>query len=147
VETYLTELLKHKGDDIFGVPPETNVKTAAKKMDKKSVGALLVMKGDQLLGIFTERDVLNKVVAKGLNPADVEVRSIMTKKVIAIDPHRTVREAMQIVTEKKLRHFPVVKEGRLIGMLSGGDLTRSIVAAEENHIDTLYEYIRGGYPG
>lgn len=146
METYLTELLKHKGDEVFGVSPETSVESAAKKMGQKKVGALLVIKGDDLVGIFTERDVLNKVVAKGLNAADVKVSAIMTKKVIAIDPRRTVREAMQIVTKKKLRHLPVVKEGSLVGMLSGGDLTRSIVAAEESHIDTLYEYIRGGYP-
>ncbi len=146
METYLTELLSHKGGDVFGVAPETSVEEAAQIMGERKIGALLVMRDDELLGIFTERDILIKVVAKKLNAADIEVHSIMTKEVIVIDPRRTVREAMQIVTEKKLRHLPIVKEGQLVGMLSGGDLTRSIVNEAEGVIETLYEYIQGSYP-
>ncbi len=115
-------------------------------MKQKKIGALLVMRGDDLLGIFTERDILTKVVAEGLDTSDVKVQSIMSKEVVVIDPCRTVREAMQIVTERKLRHLPVVKNGKLIGMLSAGDLTRSIVAETEGVIGTLYEYIQGSYP-
>lgn len=146
METYLTELLNHKGAAVFSISPDTNVQDAADKMRRKKIGALLVMRGDDLLGIFTERDILTKIVAKGLNPSEIEVHTIMTKEVIVIDPRRTVREAMQIVTERKLRHLPIVKDGKLIGMLSGGDLTRSIVAEAEGFIDTLYEYIHGSYP-
>jgi CBS domain-containing protein len=146
VETYLSELLDFKGEAVFGVPPETSVEDAAKTMSQKRIGALLVRRGDELLGILTERDILNKIVAQGLNAADVTVAEIMVKEVIVIDQHRTVRDAMQVVTEKKLRHLPVVKDGKLVGMLSGGDLTRSIVAAQEGYIDNLYEYINGHYP-
>jgi len=146
VETYLTELLDHKGSDVFATSPYTKVKDAADKMRQKKIGSLLVMSDDDLLGIFTERDILTKIVADGLDPSEIEVRTIMTKDVIVIEPHRTVRDAMQIVTEKKLRHLPVVKDGKLIGMLSGGDLTRSVVAEAEGFIDTLYEYIHGSYP-
>ena len=146
METYLTELLNHKGTDVFSIPPDTNVQEAADKMRQKKIGALLVMRGDDLLGIFTERDILTKVVAKGIDPSSIKVSRIMTKKVVVIDPRRTVREAMQIVTERRLRHLPIVKDGKLIGMLSGGDLTRSIVAEAEGFIDTLYEYIHGSYP-
>lgn len=146
METYLTELLDHKGGDVFAISPDAKVKDAADTMRQKRIGSLLVMRGDNLLGIFTERDILTKIVADGLDPAEVEVHTIMTKEVIVIDPSRTVRDAMQIVTERKLRHLPVVKDGKLIGMLSGGDLTRSIVAEAEGVIDTLYEYIHGSYP-
>lgn len=146
METYLAELLQHKGRAVFAVTPSVKVKTAAVKMRKNKIGALLVMEGRELLGIFTERDILTKIVAKGLDAADVEVQSIMTRKVIVIDPRRTVREAMQVVTERKLRHLPVVQDRKLIGMLSGGDLTRAIVAEAEGFIGTLYEYIQGEYP-
>lgn len=146
METYLTELLDHKGNDVFAVSPDTTVKDAADKMTLKKIGSLLVMHDDELLGIVTERDILTKIVAKGLEPTEVDVQSIMTEEVIVVDPSRTVRDAMEIATKRKLRHLPIVKNGKLIGMLSGGDLTRSIVAESEDVIETLYEYIQGGYP-
>jgi CBS domain-containing protein len=147
VETLLTELLNHKGRDVISVTPDASVKEAAQVMRKGHVGALLVMRGEEIRGILTERDILNKVVAEELDPAEVEARAIMTRKVIVIDPRRTVRDAMQVVTEKRLRHLPVVHDGHLVGVLSGGDLTRSIVAEEEGLINTLYDYIHGAYPG
>ncbi len=115
-------------------------------MSQKRIGALLVKRDEELLGILTERDILNKIVAQGLKAKEVTVAEIMVKHVIVIDQCRTVRNAMQVVTEKKLRHLPVVKDGKLVGMLSGGDLTRAVVAAQEGHIDDLYEYINGQYP-
>lgn len=140
-------LLEEKGKNIVSVAPDTSVRDAAKKMTENRVGSLLIMGGEKLEGIVTERDILNKVVTGGLNPDEVKVHKIMTKDVVVIASNRTVRDAMKIVTEKKLRHLPIVKDGQLIGMLSGGDLTRSIVDEEEDVIETLYEYIRGSYPG
>ena len=116
-------------------------------MRDAKIGALLVMRGDKLHGSLTERDILNKIVAEGLDASKIKVHEIMTSDVVVIGPNRTVREAMKIVTEKRLRHLPVVKDGHLVGVLSGGDLTRSIVAEEEDVIDTLYDYINGAYPG
>ena len=147
MESLLSSLLEQKGRNIVSVAPNTTVRDAAKKMTEKRVGSVLIMRGDKLEGIVTERDILNKVVSEGLNPDEVEVHNIMTRDVVVITSNLTVREAMKIVTEKKLRHLPIVKEGQVIGMLSGGDLTRSIVAEEEDVIETLYEYIRGSYPG
>ena len=147
METSLTELLNHKGSRVIGIAPEATVEQAAQEMREGRIGALLVLRGDNLVGILTERDVLNKVVAEGRDAAEVRVNEIMTKEVIVIDPARTVRQAMRVVTEKKLRHLPVVKEGHLVGILSGGDLTRSIVAEEEGFINSLYDYINGAYPG
>jgi CBS domain-containing protein len=147
VQTSLTKLLELKGSGVVGLAPEATVKEAANVMREAKIGALLVMRGDRLHGILTERDILNKIVAEGLDASKIKVHEIMTSDVVVIGPNRTVREAMKIVTEKRLRHLPVVKDGHLVGVLSGGDLTRSIVAEEEDVIDTLYDYINGAYPG
>jgi CBS domain-containing protein len=143
----LTKLLELKGSGVVGLAPEATVKEAADVMRDAKIGALLVMRDDRLQGILTERDILNKIVAEGLDASSVKIHEIMTTDVIVIGPNRTVREAMKVVTEKRLRHLPIVQDGHLIGMLSGGDLTRSIVAEEEDVIDTLYDYINGTYPG
>lgn len=131
---------------MVGVAPETTVMEAANEMRASKIGALLVMRDDRLVGILTERDILNKVVAENRAPDEVEVHEIMTKEVVVISPGRSVRDAMRIVTKKHLRHLPVVDDGQLVGMVSAGDLTRSIVAEEEDVIESLYMYIRGGYP-
>lgn len=146
VETALTKLVERNGGRVIGLGPDATVEEAAKEMREAKIGALMILRGDKLLGILTERDILNKVVAEGLNAADIKVHEIMTADVVVIDPGRSVRDAMNIVTAKRLRHLPVVRDGHLVGMISGGDLTRSIVAEEEEVIDTLYEYIRGSYP-
>lgn len=146
VESNLTRLLEEKGKDVVSVAPETTVREAARKMRDSKIGALLVMRDERLVGILTERDVLNKVVADYRDPDEVQVREIMTRDVVVIKPGRSVRDAMRIVTQKHLRHLPVVDNDQLIGMVSGGDLTRSIVAEEEGVIESLYEYIRGAYP-
>ena len=147
VQTSLKQLLTFKGNRVVSIGPEATVLDATKKMKRLKIGAILVMHGEELVGILSERDILNRVVAEEENPAEIKVHSVMTKDVVVIEPYRTVRDAMQIITKKHLRNLPVVKDGHLIGMLSGGDLTRSIVAEEEDYIDTLYEYMRGGYPG
>ncbi|MEP4077145.1 CBS domain-containing protein [Haloferula sp.] len=131
----------------MAVKPEATIKKAAKEMRKAKIGALLVMRDKRLIGILTERDVLNKVVAEGLSPEDVRVEDIMTTDVVVIKPGRSVRDAMRIVTQKHLRHLPVVDGDHLVGVVSGGDLTRSIVAEDEVVIESLHEYIRGAYPG
>ena len=131
---------------MVGIAPETTVMEAANEMRASKIGALLVMRDDRLVGILTERDILNKVVAENRAPDEVEVHEIMTTEVVVISPGRSVRDAMRIVTKKHLRHLPVVDDGQLVGMVSAGDLTRSIVAEEEDVIESLYMYIRGGYP-
>ncbi len=146
METALTKLIEKNGERVVRLAPDASVQEAAQEMRKAKIGALLIMRGDELLGIMTERDVLNKVVAEGLNAAEIKVHEIMTADVVVIDPRRSVRDAMNIVTVKRLRHLPVVRDGHLVGVVSGGDLTRSIVAEEEEVIDTLYDYIRGSYP-
>ena len=146
METSLRELLQHKGSKVYHIEPGATVMAASLMMREKKVGALLVIHDEKIVGILTERDILNRLVAESGNAEEVKVEEIMTAEVIAIGPSRTIREAMQVVTEKRLRHLPVVEDGRIVGMLSGGDLTRSIVAEEEGFIHTLYEYIYGSNP-
>jgi CBS domain-containing protein len=133
METQLKELLRH-------------VEDAASLMFSERVGALLVMHEEEVIGILTERDLLNRVLAQGLNPASTFVHEVMTCEVLVVRPHITVRDAMQIVTEKRFRHLPVVEDGCLLGMVSSGDLTRWIVSEEEGVIHTLMDYIYGTYP-
>lgn len=146
METPLSELIRHKGSHVCHVAPDATVDEAVRQMARERVGALLVMHDEEVVGIFTERDLLNRVVAEGISPCDVRIHEVMTSEVVVIRPGRTVREAMQIVTNKRFRHLPVVKDGHLLGMVSSGDLTRWIVAEEEGVIHTLMDYIYGTYP-
>lgn len=146
METPLKELIQHKGSQVCHVEPETTIEEAAYLMCRDRVGALLVMHEEQIIGILTERDLLNRVVAKGLLPSTTLVHEVMTREVVVVRPSITIRDAMQIVTEKRFRHLPVVEDGHLLGMLSSGDLTRWIVAEEEGMIHTLMDYIYGTYP-
>ncbi|MES2922061.1 MAG: CBS domain-containing protein [Verrucomicrobiota bacterium] len=146
METPLKELIHHKGSHVCHVEPETTIEEAARLMLQERVGALLVMHEEEVIGILTERDLLNRVLAKGLNPTDTRVHEVMTSQVVVVRSTITVRDAMQIVTEKRFRHLPVVEDGHLLGMLSSGDLTRSIVDEEEGVIHTLMDYIYGTYP-
>jgi CBS domain-containing protein len=146
METPLSELIRHKGSHVCHVTPHATVEEAARQMARERVGALLVMHDEEIVGIFTERDLLNRVVAKGIDPRNARIHEVMTTEVVVIRPGRTVRDAMQIVTTKRVRHLPVVKDGHLLGMVSSGDLTRWIVSEEEGVIHTLMDYIYGTYP-
>lgn len=147
MDTALRQLIEFKGSHVCHVEPEMTVEEAAKAMAREKVGSLLVMHEEDVVGILTERDVLYRVVAEGRNPKDTPVHEVMTKDLVVVKPNITVRDAMAIVTEKRFRHLPVIEEGRLLGMLSSGDLTRWVVAAEEDYIETLTNYITGKYPG
>ena len=146
METPLKELIHHKGSHVCHVEPEATIEEAARRMHQERVGALLVMHEEEIIGILTERDLLNRVVAQGLSPAETLVHEVMTRHVVVVRPTISVRDAMQIVTEKRFRHLPVVENGHLLGMVSSGDLTRSIVDEEEGIIHTLMDYIYGTYP-
>ena len=146
METPLKELIHHKGSHVCHVEPEVTIEEAARLMHQERVGALLVMHEEEIIGILTERDLLNRVLAQGLDPANTFVHQVMTCELVVVRPNITVRDAMQIVTEKRFRHLPVVENGHLLGMVSSGDLTRWIVSEEEGMIHTLMDYIYGTYP-
>jgi CBS domain-containing protein len=146
VNDTLRILLKSKGRTVHTVSPEATVLDAVRKMNHERIGALLVMKDDELVGIFTERDVLIRVVDQARDPAATRVAEVMTGNPVVVTAAATINEAMAIVSEKRCRHLPVVDEGKLLGLVSAGDLTHWVTRGHEYHIQDLVNYITGKYP-
>jgi CBS domain-containing protein len=116
-------------------------------MNQARIGALLVMSGDDLVGIFIERDVLTRVVDQTRDPAATRVAEVMTSQPVVVTGTTTINEAMAVISEKRCRHLPVVEDGRLVGLVSAGDLTHWVTRGHEYHIQDLVNYITGKYPG
>ena len=135
------QLLEHKGQEIFSVPPGVPVLEAIRVMAERHVGALLVMQGDTLTGIVSERDYARKVILMGRSSADTPVRDIMTAQVLTVQPETTVEKCMQLMTERRVRHLPVIEAGRVIGMVSIGDLVKAVIAEQQQQIEQLESYI------
>ncbi len=144
---HLRQVLAEKGSEVYRVPPETTVLDAVRAMNRHRVGAVLVTDGDRPVGIFTERDVLRRVVDAGRDPATTPVAEVMTRDVVCVSPEITVQEAMAVITEKRCRHLPVMEGERLVGLVSIGDLTRWVTRHQRFHIQDLVNYITGKYPG
>ena len=140
------DILSQKGRDIFSVNPETTVYDAISKMAEYNIGALLVMDESQLEGIISERDYRNKVILEGRTSKTTAVEEIMTKDVIRVEPTDTVNLCMQLMTEKKIRHLPVVNQEQVVGVISIGDVVKTVIANQKSEIDSLRNYIGGGYP-
>lgn len=145
MDTPLSCLLKDKGHAIETIAPSQTVHECALKMNELKVGALLVLENDKLVGIVSERDILRKVVTSGKEPKAILVSTVMTnvEVLITVLPTTTVREAMRTVTEKRIRHLPVLKDGKLVGLISIGDLTRWAMLLQEQQISSLTHYIQG----
>jgi len=143
----LATVLAGKGTTIHYVVPEATVLDAVEKMNEERIGAVLVCVSGEMVGIFTERDVLCKVVAEGRDPATTKIVDVMTHEVIAVKSTTSVEEAMAIFSEKRFRHLPVVDNGDLKGLVSSGDLTRRVSRKQEGHIQDLMNFITGKYPG
>ncbi|GAC1501457.1 MAG: CBS domain-containing protein [Steroidobacteraceae bacterium] len=137
------QLLQKKGTDIFSVAPQDSVLRAIEVMATKHVGALLVMKEGSLIGIISERDYARKVILKSRSSHDTPVGDIMTSPAVSVTPEDTVHRCMQIMTEGRFRHLPVVKGGRVVGMLSIGDLVKAVIQEQTEHIEQLERYIAG----
>ena len=137
----LKQLLEAKGREVYSIGPDARVFDALKLMADKSVGALIVMEGGRILGILSERDYARKVILHGKSSHDLQVREIMTSKVIAVQPGQTVEECMALMTEKRIRHLPVTEGERLIGVLSIGDLVKEVIAEQQQTIEQLESYI------
>ncbi len=136
------KLLAQKGEKLEVVSPSTTVMDAVERMNLRQIGSVLVMEGDRLAGIFTERDVLTRVLPAKLDPARTPVAEVMTRKPVVIGPSTTVQEAMMVVTDTRKRHLPVVQHDRVLGLVSIGDLTRWMVRDQQRTIDDLYDYVR-----
>jgi CBS domain-containing protein len=139
----LSHLLNDKGREVWSVTPDATVYEAIDQMAQKSVGALLVMQGERLVGIVSERDYARKVILKGKASRETQVREIMSHPVICARPELTVEEAMALMTDKRVRHLPVVVEEEVVGVISIGDVVRGIIDDKEFQIQQLTSYIVG----
>jgi CBS domain-containing protein len=137
------QLLQVKGTDVYSVAPQDSVLRAIEVMATRHVGALLVMKEGSLIGIISERDYARKVILKNRSSHDTPVGDIMTSPAVSVTPEDTVHRCMQIMTEGRFRHLPVVKGGRVVGMLSIGDLVKAVIQEQTEHIEQLERYIAG----
>lgn len=143
MQSRISDILQDKGFLVYTISPNTTVFDCAKKMNQHGVGALLVMENDQLIGIVSERDIIRKLIIFHQDIGDAKVADIMSKDLTTVAPTMTVTAAMRLVTEKRFRHLPVVEDGKLIGLISIGDLTRWAMLAQEQEIDSLTKYIHG----
>lgn len=141
--TIVNQLLRSKGFDVWSVSPDTTVLDALHLMAEKNIGAVPVMVEDQVVGIFSERDYARKVILKGRAAKNTPVKEIMTERVVFVRPDQTVEECMALMTDKRIRHLPVMKDGRLAGIISIGDVVKAIISEQEVMIGHLEDYIKG----
>jgi CBS domain-containing protein len=139
----LSQLLNDKGRTVFSISPQAPVIDAVRIMANSHVGALLVMRGDTLIGIISERDYARKVVLMGRSSSDTPVHDIMSTPVISVSPDTSVHDAMQIMTHHRVRHLPVMTGNQVQGVVSIGDLVKSVIEEQRHHIAELETYIHG----
>ena len=139
----VNQLLDSKGHDVLSIAPSASVLDAIKLMAEKGVGALIVMDGDAMTGIVTERDYARKVILKGRSSDETPVSDIMSTGVISTSPDQTVNICMNVMTDKRIRHLPVVEGNKVIGLVSIGDLVKAIIADQQEEIEQLEHYISG----
>jgi CBS domain-containing protein len=139
----VSQMLRVKGSEVFSVAPQDSVLHAIEVMATRHVGALLVMSQGSLIGIISERDYARKVILKNRSSHDTPVSDIMTSPAVSVTPEDTVHNCMQIMTERRFRHLPVVKGGRVVGMLSIGDLVKAVIQDQTEQIEQLERYIAG----
>lgn len=141
----ISAILDRKGRTVFSVLSTMTVADAVAEMNRHRVGSVLVIDAGRLVGIFTERDVLRRVVGAGLDPKRTLVAEVMTSGVITISPEATIEETMVLFTEKRCRHLPVLDQGRLVGTISIGDITRWISDVNRAEAEHLKNYITSGF--
>ncbi len=140
-------ILEVKGRDVFTTRPDATVYDAIQQLADRNVGALLVMDGERLIGVFSERDYTRKVALHGRSSRDTLVEEVITGRLVVVTPATPVPDCMRLMVENRVRHLPVVEEGRVVGVISIGDLVNYIIHAQQATIDQLHSYIAGGYPG
>ena len=139
----VNQLLQVKGTEVFSVTPQDSVLHAIEVMATRHVGALLVLNQGSLVGIISERDYARKVILKNRSSHDTPVGDIMTSPAVSVTPEDTVHRCMELMTEGRFRHLPVVKSGRVLGILSIGDLVKAVIQEQTEHIEQLERYIAG----
>ena len=141
--TTIRQLLREKGHKICSVGPESTVYDAVRKMADEDIGSLVVMEGGKIVGIITERHYARNVVLKGRTSPATRVRDIMESDVLYVQPDQSVEECMAIMTDKRVRHLPVIEQGKEIGLVSIGDLVKSIISDQKFTIEQLEHFIQG----
>ncbi len=135
-------ILKSKGNTVFSIPPSASVLDALQVMAEKGCGAILVTENDQILGIFSERDYARRVVLQGKTER-AKITDVMTEDIFFVSPQQTADECMAQMTDKHIRHLPVVEDGKLVGVISIGDLVKTVISQQQDLINSLEGYITG----
>lgn len=139
------DILREKGETVYSISPDETVYNALKLMAEKNVGALLVFDEDQLTGLISERDYARKIVLKDKFSKETKVREIMTADVVTVTPDMDLEQCMELITNRRLRHLPVIEEQRVVGIISIGDIVKGIIDHKENVIEQLENYIKGQF--
>jgi CBS domain-containing protein len=147
MQTPVSSILSRKGDWVITIEPKATVFDTISRMVEHNVGAICVTEHGRLQGIFTERDYLRRIILQGRASKDTRVEEVMTKDVICARPDHTADDCMAMMTEKKCRHLPVLRDGQLAGIISLGDCVKVILEATEDRVRNLEHFITGGYPG
>jgi CBS domain-containing protein len=145
MNTPISAILERKGPTVHAVSSNYTIDRAVDEMNHHRIGSIVVMEGNRLAGIFTERDVLRRVVGASLDPKVMRVADVMTKNLITVTPETTIEEVMQIFAEKRVRHLPVLVNDEMVGLISIGDISRWIADAHRAEAEHLKNYISGGY--
>ena len=141
--TTVAQLLNSKGHTIHSIAPDDSVLDAIKKMAEEKIGALVVMDGDKMVGIITERDYARNVILQGKSSHNTPIREIMAANTVCARLNQTVEECMAVITEKRVRHLPVLDDNKVVGIISIGDLVKEIIAEQKFIIEQLEHYISG----
>ncbi|MCZ6623319.1 MAG: CBS domain-containing protein [Deltaproteobacteria bacterium] len=139
---FVSELLQAKEHEVWSIPPDTSVYDSLKLMAEKNVGALLVLDADKLVGVFSERDYARKVILEGKSSKELSVKEIMSTEVVSVNPSQSIDECMALMTNKRIRHLPVLEGNRLVGIISIGDVVKATISEREVTITHLENYIR-----
>ena len=137
----ISQLLRGKGNEVWRIAPEASVLDAMKTMAEREVGALMVMEGPEIVGVISERDYARQVILKGRASADTPVRQIMTSRVVYVSPGQTIEECLALMTDKRVRHLPVLDGVEVVGVVSIGDLVKAVIAEQKFAIEQLEHYI------
>ena len=135
------ELVEGKEQRLLSVEPDDSVYAALKKMAQHDIGALVVVSGDKLVGVFSERDYARRVILEGKSSRDTQVSEIMTRQVICVSPERTADQCMAVMTQKRVRHLPVIENKKVVAVISIGDVVREMISDQQHTIEQLEQYI------
>ena len=141
----IDSILNQKSGEVWSVPPDATVYDAVALMAEKNIGALVVIQDDKLVGILSERDYTRKVMLRGKRSRETKVSEIMSTNLTTVDPKQSVDDCLRFMTDKRIRHLPVVQEGKICGVISIGDLVKHVISVQSATLDQLERYISGGY--